>query len=65
MKYLIVLIILLIYSHAFAEDWMGYVLRHNYWGVPYYWVHDSSKWGYECTGIGKTYPGIAISENCL
>jgi hypothetical protein len=30
---------------AFGEDWMGYVLRRNYWGVDYYWVHDGSKWG--------------------
>jgi len=28
-----------------AEDLQGYVLRHNWWGVDYYWVHDSNHWG--------------------
>lgn len=45
MKTLFVLIAILIYSQSHAEDLMGYVLRHNYWGASYYWVHDSSHWG--------------------
>lgn len=45
MKTLIVFIALLIFSQAYAEDLMGYVLRYNYWGAPYYWVHDGSHWG--------------------
>jgi len=42
MKYYLALILLLIYSHAFAEDWMGYVLRCNYQGRDYYWVYDDA-----------------------
>jgi hypothetical protein len=47
----IVLLILCLFITVFAggwagaEDQMGYVLRHNWWGVDYYWVHDSNKWG--------------------
>jgi hypothetical protein len=42
---LIALFLILFTTNAFAEDLMGYVLRHNYWGVDYYWVHDSSHYG--------------------
>lgn len=42
---LVALFLILFTTNAFAEDLMGYVLRHNYWGVDYYWVHDSSHWG--------------------
>jgi hypothetical protein len=37
--------LLLIYHVSFGEDLQGYVLRHNWWGVDYYWVHDSNLWG--------------------
>jgi hypothetical protein len=46
---LIALFLILFTTNAFAEDLMGYVLRHNYWGVDYYWVHDSSHWGEQTT----------------
>lgn len=32
-------------SAARCEDLMGYVLRRAFWGVDYYWVHDSNHWG--------------------
>jgi hypothetical protein len=41
------ILVIVLTGAAFGEDWMGYVLRRNYWGVDYYWVHDSSKWGEE------------------
>jgi len=41
----IIFLMLFFTTPVLAEDLMGYVLRHNYWGVNYYWVHDSSRWG--------------------
>ena len=42
---LIVFALVLMAAAAAAEDQMGYVLRHDWWGVDYYWVHDSNHWG--------------------
>jgi len=38
----IILFILLSTATAFAEDLEGYVLRHDYQGTDYYWVHDGA-----------------------
>ena len=42
---IMLMIALALYTTIHAEDLQGYVLRHNWWGVDYYWVHDSNHWG--------------------
>ena len=60
----LILAIVLFSTVAYAEDQMGYVLRRDWWGVEYYWVHDSDKWG-ETSGrpaVDRTLVPSGVAE---